>query len=247
MHTFTISNLIAIQFFKESASINLRGYKYQHKFLFVINGSGVITVGHEVFDFTDGSFYTFRLANNVEITAFGPIEAFIFIFNTTPFPYSKLIEDENNFVRRIRVIERLFPDTSESREHLIENLADGESIVDLLNVTKREMQFPAEYSNEVIINNMLSIVNVALRLQPKAGNKETDIHQSPVSVQLMRIAEDILSKNKKVTISEVAKKMELSEYALNKIFIKHSGITFSNFLRNTRSRYLGLRQQEKWY
>lgn len=239
MDTFTIGNLITIRFLEGSANVHLGAYKFQHKFLYVISGSGVITIDHRVFSFSDGSIYTFRLANMVEIAAIAPIAAFIVIFNTTPFRYSKLIEDDNNFIRRIQVIEKLFPDTPETREYFVQNIADRQSISDLLTVTKREMSFPAEYSNEVIVNNLLSIVNVALRLQPKAADTETYIQRSSVSVQMMRVAEHMLNENRKVTISEVARKLELSEYALNKIFIKHSGITFSNFLRNARSRYAG--------
>jgi hypothetical protein len=238
--TFTIGNLIAIQFLKGSVNVTLDEYKYQHKFLYVINGSGVITIDHRVFDFFDGSFFTFRLATNVEIAAFDPLEAFIVVFNTAPFRYSKLIDDENKFIRRIQVIETSFPNTSETREHVVENVADKDSILDLLKVMTREMTHPAEYSNEVVVNNLLSIISVALRQQPKVDNKEAYIQRSPVSVQIMRVAEHMLNENVKVTIGEVARKMQLSEYALNKIFIEHSGISFSNFLKNTRSRHMGL-------
>jgi AraC-like DNA-binding protein len=237
--TFTIGNIINVQFLEGPAHLNLEGFKYPHKFLYIIEGAGVVTIDHRVFEFSDGSFYTFRLANTVEIAATDPIAAYIVIFNTMPLWYSKLIEDDNNFIRRIQVVEKLFPDTSETREYIIENTADKESIFDLLTVMKREIRFPAAYSNEVIINNILSIINLALRLQPKAADQETYIQRSPVSVQMMRIAEQMLNENRKVTIGEVARKLGLSEYALNKIFIKHSGITFSNFLRNTKNRYAG--------
>ena len=239
MDTFTIGNLINVQFLDGPARINLAAFKYQHKFLYIINGSGVVTIDHRVFDFSAGSFYTFRLANTVEIANTDPITGFIIVFNTMPFRYSKLIEDDNHYIRRIQLIEKLFPETPETREYIIENAADKESIFNLLIVTKREISFPAEYSNEVIINNILSIINLALRLQPKAVDKENYIQRSPISVQMMRVAEHMLNENRKVTISEVARKLELSEYALNKIFIKHSGITFSNFLRNAKNRYVG--------
>jgi mannose-6-phosphate isomerase-like protein (cupin superfamily)/AraC-like DNA-binding protein len=237
--TFTIGNLITIRFLEGSENVNLAGHKFQHKFLYVISGSGVITIDHRVFDFSDGSIYTFRLATTVEIVATDPVVAFVVVFNTTPFRHSELIKDENNFLRRIQIIEKFFSDTPDTQEYLMENLADKDSILDLLKVTKREMSFPAEYSNEVIVNNILSIVNVALRQQPKANDKKAYIQRSPVSVQMMRIAEQMVNENQKVTIIEVARRLELSEYALNKIFIKHSGITFSNFLRNVKSRYVG--------
>lgn len=51
----------------------------------------------------------------------------------------------------------------------------------------------------------------------------------------MRVAEDLLKKNRKVSISEVAAELHLPEYALNKIFIKQSGITVLIFWKNIKS------------
>ncbi len=237
MDTFTISNLIAIKFLEGSGKVNLGGHKYQHKFLYVTGGSGSVTIDNRVFEFSAQSFYTFRLATIVEIVALEPVNAFLLVFNTTPFRYSDLIREETHFIRRIQIIEKLYPDTPETRAYLNNSATSNDSIVGLLEVIKHEMRLPSEYSNEVIVNNVLSVIYIALRVQPLTEGKETYIERSPDTVQMMRVSEHMLNENSRVTIGDVARKLELSEYALKKIFIKHSGITFANFLRNTRNRY----------
>lgn len=235
MSTFALGNVMSIHFLDRPARILLGKYKYQHKFLYVLRGSGQVKLDHSLFNFSQGSFYAFRIANGVELTASVPVTAFVIVFNTIPFPDNRLPQDLKSQLRIVDRVNSLVPITSEIHEYRVQHVEDQESVGSLVKMIRREIAVPQEHSEEIILNNALNILNIAVRIAPEGVSQKLVADQSSCIAKVTRFVQDKVKHNKKVTVAEIARELKTTEYVLNRTFIKDSGTTFAAFLRKTKS------------
>jgi hypothetical protein len=238
MDMFALGNIMAIQFVDRPEHILLGRYKYQHKFLYVLHGSGLVKLDHNLFNFNEGSLYAFRIANSIELITTYQLCAVIIIFNMIPFPDNRSKIGLSSQLRIADKINTLMPITSQTHEHQVQNQQDRESLSALLQIIKREISMQLEHSEEIILNSALNIVSMAVRISPNTVNQEFTIDQTSEIARISKYVQDKLKGNKKLTIAEISRGLTIPEYVLNKIFIKGAGITFADYLRKSKSEIL---------
>lgn len=236
MNVFAIENLMVIHFINGPGQVLLGKYRYQHKFLFINEGTGIVKLDHREFGFDQGSLYAFRTVSFVEIVSSPLTSAALIVFNTIPFPDPKVLRGKAWQLRIADNVIQLMPITSEIFEHKVTNLKDRESVAALLKIIQKEVTIPMEHSGEIILNNALNIIRMAVRVEAQPVHAKRSFDLSSSILEVMEHIRVVLEGNKKATITEISSSLNTSSYALNKRFIKDAGITLSDFLLEIRFR-----------
>lgn len=231
---FKFEDLLAIHFINSAQHIPLGNFRYQHKFLYIVEGTGIVKLDHDKFDFVDGSLYAFRTARSVEVISSVSISAVLIVFNTIPFPDRKVSAERTWQLRTADNVIQLMPITSEIFEHRISDPNDRDSISALAKVVQREVNTPMQYSDEIILNTALNIIRIAVRADSQHLHSAMTINLPSSILEIMEDISAILKKNKKATIPQIAMSLNTTPCALNRKFIKDSGMTLANYVREIR-------------
>jgi hypothetical protein len=233
---FTIGNLLAIHFVDRPGQIPIGKYRYQHKFLYINGGTGVVKLDQREFSFEKGSLYVFRAVSFAEIISSFSLAAFLVVFNTAPFPDLKVLSYSSKHIQIVEEVIKLMPITSEIIEHKVVDLNDLESLTALLRTMQKEAVTPLEHSDEIILHSALSIINIAVRVEAKAIYTERYVNPSSNISEIIDQIDTLLQKNRKITIPQIATSLNITSYALNRVFVKDARITLSGYLREKRSK-----------
>ncbi|MHA4739594.1 hypothetical protein [Dyadobacter sp. MSC1_007] len=236
MKEFTIGNLLAIHFVDRPGQIPLRTYRYQHKFLYINGGTGVVKLDQREFSFEKGSLYVFRAVSLAEIISSSSLAAFLIVFNTIPFPDLRVLSDRTKHLQIVEDVIKLIPVTSEIIEHKVVDLNDLESLTALLKMVQKEAVTPLGHSDEIILHSTLNIIKIAVRVEAKAIHTKGYVNPSSNISEIMDQIGTLLQKNRKITIPQIATSLNTTSCALNRVFIKDARITLSDYLRENRSK-----------
>lgn len=231
---FKFEDLLVIHFIDSTLHIPLGNYRYQHKFLYIIEGTGLVKLDHDKFDFVNGSLYAFRTAKSLEVISSVSISAVLMVFNTIPFPDRKVSGERTWQLRTADNVIHLMPITSEIFEHRISNPNDRDSISALAKMMHSELNMPMRYSDEIILDTALTIIRIAVRVDSHHVHSTMAINLPSSILGIMEGISAILKKNKKATIPQIAMALNTTPSALNRKFVKDSGMTLASYVREIR-------------
>lgn len=227
---------MAIHFVDRPGQILLGKYRYQHKFLYINAGTGVVKLDQREFSFEKGSLYAFRAVSFAEIISSSSLSAFLIVFNTTLFPDLKVLSDSTKHLQIVEDVIELIPITSEIIEHKVVDLNDLESLTALFKIMQKESATSLEHSDEIILHSALNIIKIAVRVEAKAIHTKGFITPSSNISEIMDQIGSLLQKNRKITIPQIATSLNTTPCTLNRIFIKDARITLFDYLRESRSK-----------
>lgn len=225
---------MAIHFINGSGQILLGKYRYQHKFLYVNEGIGIVKLDHREFDFVQGSLYAFRTVSIVEVVSSNLISATLIVFNTIPFPDRRVLRERTWHVQMADHLIQLMPITSEIIEHRIADSIVQESVAALLKIIQREATTPMQHSDEIILDIALNIIRMVIRVEAQPVRLKGSLDLSSGILEIMEHIRMLLERNKKATIAQIATSLNTTSYTLNRRFIKDAGMTVASYLREIR-------------
>lgn len=207
----------------------LSRYSNRFRLVFIVEGTGTAFLEEESYRYEKDSFFLIAPRQDLECISPQRTRVLVIIFGLFRSINHKAEEPVTSFLNLYQHVQQIFLAKNISQGMRISDQTDRESVARLVPLLRNELLHPQGYSKEIAINVVFILVNILTRNIDNASGGPVNEYDSETN-RVLNYIKDQVQQNNRLTIRDIAKGLNMSEYNLNKIVIKGTGTTLKSII-----------------